>query len=80
VPVYLFRCTECAAETEHLLPLGALNPRRCDHCGGEARHKLARVAVRYQGWGFTATDRLVGDTRGKDFTRLRDTAERISDE
>jgi len=38
------------------------------------------VAVRYEGWGFTATDSLVSDTRGKDFRTLRDKAEQISDE
>lgn len=80
MPVYVFRCTSCGAETEHLLALGELDPRACDKCGGEARHRLARVAVRYGDWGFTSTDKLVGDTRGKDFKRLRDKAEQISDE
>jgi putative FmdB family regulatory protein len=80
VPIYLFRCTECRAESELLLPLGDTGDRRCEECGGTARHRLARVAVRYDGWGFTATDKLVSDTRGKDFRTLRSTAEQISDE
>jgi putative FmdB family regulatory protein len=79
MPTYVFRCTRCAAETELLLPLGETAPRICDDCGGEARHRLARVAVRYNTWGFTATDSLVSDTRGKDFTELRNKAEQISD-
>jgi hypothetical protein len=38
------------------------------------------VAVKYQGWGFTSTDKLVGDDRrDQDFRALRDRAERIAD-
>jgi hypothetical protein len=36
--------------------------------------------VRYNGWGFTSTDSLVSDTRGKNFRDLRDKADQISDE
>jgi len=80
VPVYEFVCTECATVEEHLLPLGADGPGECAACGGPLRRKFSRVAVKYEGWGFTATDSLVGDTRGKDFKALREKAERISDE
>jgi putative FmdB family regulatory protein len=79
MPIYVFRCTGCSAEMELLLPLGETEPQPCTACGAEARHRLARVAVRYNTWGFTATDSLVGDTRGKDFTKLRTEAEKISD-
>jgi putative FmdB family regulatory protein len=80
MPIYLFECTACGAQAEHLLALGATEDRRCDECGGTARHRFARVAVKYDSWGFGATDRLVSDTRGKDFSALRETAERISEE
>jgi putative FmdB family regulatory protein len=80
MPLYLFRCGSCSTETEQLLPLGDTADRACPDCGGVARHRFARIAVKYNGWGFTATDSLVGDTRGKDFTVLRETAEKISDE
>jgi putative FmdB family regulatory protein len=80
VPLYLFRCTACAAETEQLLPLGETADRDCAECGAAAKHRFARIAVKYDGWGFKATDRLVSDTRGKDFRSLRETAEKISDE
>jgi putative FmdB family regulatory protein len=80
VPVYAFRCSECRAEHEALLPLGDTAERPCPDCGGPARLRLARVAVRYGSWGFTSTDKLVGDTRGKNFKRLRETAEKIADE
>lgn len=80
MPLYLFRCTACAAETELLLPLGETADRPCEACGEPAEHRFARVAVKYNGWGFAATDNLVADTRGKDFKALRETAEKISDE
>jgi putative FmdB family regulatory protein len=80
MPVYLFRCTSCAAESELLLPLGETADRRCEKCGQPAKHRFARIAVKYNGWGFSATDNLVSDTRGKDFKALRETAEKISDE
>jgi putative FmdB family regulatory protein len=80
VPLYLFRCTSCAVETELLLPLGETAERPCAECGAPAKHRFARVAVKYNGWGFGATDKLVSDTRGKDFKALRETAEQISDE
>jgi putative FmdB family regulatory protein len=80
MPLYLFRCTSCDAEAETLLPLGETGDRPCEQCGAPAVHRFARVAVKYNGWGFTATDKLVGNTRGKDFKALRETAEKISDE
>jgi hypothetical protein len=45
-----------------------------------AKHRFARVAVKYNGWGFSATDSLVGDTTGKDYRKLAEAAEKISDE
>lgn len=80
MPLYLFRCTGCERESEVLLPLGETADRPCPLCGEPARHRFARVAVKYNSWGFGATDSLVSDTRGKDFNKLRETAEKISDE
>jgi putative FmdB family regulatory protein len=79
VPVYLFRCVDCGAEAELLLPLGETATRPCE-CGGDMRHRLSRVAVKYDAFGFTATDKLVSDPKGKDFKALRAKAEQISDE
>jgi putative FmdB family regulatory protein len=80
MPVYVFRCTACGADHEALLPLGETGQRTCPQCGQPARQRFGRVAVRYGAWGFTATDSLVGDPRGKDFRSLREKAEQISDE
>jgi putative FmdB family regulatory protein len=79
MPIYLFRCADCGAEHEELLGLGETGDRKCPDCGGPAKHRFSRVAVKYGGWGFTATDKLVGDTKGKDFKKLRSKAEEISD-
>lgn len=82
LPVYEFACRGCGAVEEHLLPLGSGPPGPCAVCGGDLRKKFSRVAVRYEGWGFTATDKLIPDDRAprKDFKTLRDKAEQISDE
>ena len=80
MPLYLFRCTRCDHQSEVLLPMGETADRTCSECGAPARHRFARIAVKYNGWGFTATDSLVSDTKGKNFKQLRETAEKISDE
>jgi len=80
VPVYVFRCLDCGLEHEVLRRLGETEPDPCPDCAGVTRLRLGRVAVRYDGWGWAATDSLVADTRGKDYRALRDKAEQISDE
>jgi putative FmdB family regulatory protein len=80
LPVYEYACRTCGATEEHLQPLGSDAPGPCAACGGELRRRWSRVAVKYQSWGFTSTDKLVGgDRRDQDFRALRDRAERISD-
>ena len=80
MPVYEYACRACGASEEHLQPLGSDAPGPCQACGGELRRRWSRVAVKYQSWGFTSTDKLVGDDRrDQDFRALRDRAERISD-
>jgi putative FmdB family regulatory protein len=79
VPVYEFRCASCGGHEEMLLALGETADRPCP-CGGLRRRRFGRIGVRYGSWGFPATDRLVADTRGKDFKALRERAERIRDE
>lgn len=80
MPVYEYACRSCSAVEDHLLRLGEEWEQPCAACGGELRRKFSRVAVKYEGWGFTSTDSLVNDTRGKDYKALRERAERISDE
>jgi len=80
MPTYSFRCRACGEAWDESAPLGENQARICSQCGGEAPQRFSRVAVRYGSWGFNATDSLVRDPRGKDFRRLRETAEQISDE
>ena len=78
--MYAYRCGDCGAEADVLQERGAdPPPEGCATCGGPLRKRFSRVAVRYGSWGFTRTDSLVSDTRGKDFKALRERAERIGD-
>lgn len=82
MPVYEYACTECGAVEDHLMSIGTAWLDPCAACGGVLRRRFSRVAVRYRGWGFTSTDRLVSDRHAprKDFDALSERAERISDE
>lgn len=79
MPVYEYTCRACGQVEEHLQPLGSGAPGPCGSCGGELRRRWSRVAVKYEGWGFNTTDRLIPDDRPrKDFRTLRERAERIA--
>ena len=82
MPVFDFRCTSCDARTEHVVLQGEEVPAVCSDCGGALKRVYggARVHVALQGWGFSKTDSLISDTRGKDFKALKERADRIRDE
>jgi len=69
VPVYAFYCPLCNDVTVLLLKLGDTADRPCPTvgCDGTAKLKMSRVAVRYQSFGFTSTDKLVQDPERKNF-------------
>lgn len=80
MPLYEYVCRTCGNAEEHLQPLGAGAPGPCEACGGELRRRYGRVAVRYQGWGYTSTDKLLPEgRRQQDFRTLRERAERIAE-
>jgi putative FmdB family regulatory protein len=81
MPVYEYSCRACGAPWEEIQPMGAPPPGPCESCGGELRRVYGRVGVRFSGWGFNRTDALLSDERGprKDFKKLREKAEEISD-
>ena len=81
MPVYVFSCPVCNGENELLLKLGDTGPRPCptEGCPGTATQRFTRVAVKYEAFGFTSTDKLVQEPAGKNFRDLRQKAEEISD-
>ena len=80
VPVYEYVCRACGAASEEIRPMRDAVPGPCHECGGERRRVYGRVGVRFSGWGFRSTDKLVaGDRPRKDFKRLREKAEEIAE-
>jgi putative FmdB family regulatory protein len=79
VPVYEYVCRKCGHRLEEIQPMGSGPPGPCPECGGELRRIYGRVGVRFSGWGFSSTDKLISDDRGrrKDFRTLREKAEEI---
>jgi putative FmdB family regulatory protein len=79
VPVYEYVCRKCSHRLEEIQPMGAGPPGPCPECGGELRRVYGRVGVRFSGWGFSSTDKLISDDRGprKSFRTLREKAEEI---
>jgi putative FmdB family regulatory protein len=82
VPVFDYKCTKCGAREEHVLLWSDDPPTQCVACGGALKRTYGggRIHVSLQGWGFSKTDSLIAETRGKDFKALRERAERIRDE
>jgi len=79
MPIYCFRCSGCGAEVEELRALGNFSADPCPDCGGRMQQKFGRVGIKYAAFGFTTTDRLVGDPAGKDFAALSEKAQEIAD-
>jgi putative FmdB family regulatory protein len=81
VPVYEYECGGCRTRVDRLLPHRlADEPGPCEACGGELSRRFSRVAVKLEGWGFSATDGMVADRPGRgDFKAVRERAERLSD-
>lgn len=80
MPVYEYKCTKCGAREDHTLAFDAEHPTTCEACGGPVKRVWAgRVQVNLSGWGFSKTDGLISDTRGKDFKKIRERADRLRD-
>lgn len=82
MPVFDYKCTKCGEREEHIVLPDEAAPTRCASCGGALRRAFGggRVLVNLQGWGFSKTDSLIADSRGKDFKALKERAERIVEE
>lgn len=81
MPVYEYVCGDCAERVERLLPHAqADTPGPCPACEGTLERRFSRVAVKLQGWGFSATDGMVADRPGRgSFKEVQERAERLSD-
>lgn len=80
MPIYEYVCSECGRGREEIQPMGSGPPGPCSECGGKLRRRYGRVGVRFSGWGFRRTDSLVpGDRPRKDFEKLKQKAEEISE-
>ncbi len=83
MPVYEYRCTVCGASFDLIQPVDAEKTADCEACGATAKRIFSpRVAIRYEGWGFNATDRLLPEKSRaqRDFKQLREKAEQIMSE
>lgn len=81
MPVYEYVCSDCGEGHDRILPHErADEPGPCATCGGALQRRFSRVAVRYEGWGFSRTDGMVPERPGRgDFKQVRERAERLSD-
>lgn len=83
LPVYEYRCSACGHSFDLLQPMDAERTADCEMCGAEAKRVFSpRIAIRYEGWGFNATDKLLPESSRvkRDFKQLREKAEQIMDE
>lgn len=81
MPVFEYKCTKCDARLEQVQLPGEAAPTECGACGAPLKRVWsARVQINLEGWGFSKTDSLIADTRGKDFKALKERAQRIRDE
>lgn len=80
MPVYEYRCPECGHGFDLIQPMDAEKVADCEKCGAPAKRVFsARVAVKYEGWGFDANDKLLPEaSRAKrDFKQLKEKADQI---
>ena len=82
MPVFDFKCGACEAREEHIVLPGEESPTTCAACGGDLKRAYAGSSpqISFEGWGFSKTDDLIRDTRGKDFKALRERAQRMVEE
>ncbi|MFW6113526.1 MAG: FmdB family zinc ribbon protein [Actinomycetota bacterium] len=83
MPIYEYRCTECGHGFDLVQSMDAKKVAECEKCGARAKRIFSpRIAIKYQGWGFNATDKLLPESsrNKRDFKQLQEKAEQIMDE
>ncbi|HZR99673.1 MAG TPA: FmdB family zinc ribbon protein [Chloroflexota bacterium] len=56
MPIYVYRCADCAAETEKRQGFSDAPLTTCEACGGGLRRVLQPAGVIFKGSGFYSTD------------------------
>jgi putative FmdB family regulatory protein len=56
MPIYVYRCAGCSAETEKRQAFSDAPLTTCETCGGSLRRVLTPVGVIFKGSGFYSTD------------------------
>lgn len=80
MPVFEYRCQECAAEHEAIVLQGETPPETCPGCGGGLVRLWSRVGVNLVGWGFARNDAMLpDDRRRRSFKQIRDKASELFD-
>jgi putative FmdB family regulatory protein len=66
MPIYGYRCEECAQELEVFQSMADAPLKVCPKCGGPLRKLLYPVGVQFKGSGFYSTDYKNGRDAGKE--------------
>jgi putative FmdB family regulatory protein len=56
MPIYVYRCAGCSAETEKRQGFSDAPLTTCETCGGSLRRVMTPVGVIFKGSGFYSTD------------------------
>jgi putative FmdB family regulatory protein len=80
MPVFEYRCSGCAAETEVIVLPGEEAPTACVECGKPLERRWSRVGVQLVGWGFARNDSMLpSDGKRRPFKQIRDKAAELFD-
>ncbi len=60
MPIYVYRCADCRAETEKRQSFSDAPLTSCEACGGSVRRVVHPVGVIFKGSGFYSTDNRNG--------------------
>jgi putative FmdB family regulatory protein len=68
MPIYVYRCADCKAETETRQSFSDAPLTTCETCGGAVRRVLQPAGVIFKGSGFYSTDYRNGASAKKSTT------------